>query len=77
MADEAYLSVPWAELGKVYRKGTRAGSKEIAIEFFNDDGKIGTLKIGRSYIIWKPPHGKKGHKKSIQELSDWLVKEGY
>jgi hypothetical protein len=77
MADEAHLTIPEAALGKVFHKGTTAGSKEIAIEFRNDDGKIGTLKIGKSYVLWKPRYGKKGYKRGIKALGDWLVETGY
>jgi hypothetical protein len=77
MPNEAYVRVPWATLGRVYRKGPVSGSSSIAIEFYDADGKIGTLKIGRARAVWKPPYGQRGYKLSIEKLGELFEEHGY
>ncbi len=84
MVREAYVKVPYGAgkvyttpsggreykvpLGKVYSKGTYPGSASIAIEFYENSEKIGTLKIGKSTVIWKPPNAKDGVKIDMEYL---------
>lgn len=75
MAEEAYVSVPWAGVGKVPRH--HGGDTNVEIYFY-DNGKIsGTLKIGRARAVWKPPKGKRGYKLTIVEMAKLFEKHGW
>jgi hypothetical protein len=77
MADTAFLKVPWSTLGRVYEKGSKAGTSSLSIEFFETEGKIGTLKLGRSTVLWKPRNAKKSYRLSIQQMGELFEEQGY
>lgn len=64
MAHEVKFNVPDRVLGKA----------DIEFKVYNDDGKLGTLRVSKGAVVWYPLSGKKGRKISWYRLGE-LFKE--
>jgi hypothetical protein len=66
MAHEVLFNVPDRTVGKA----------DIEFKVFNDDGRLGTLRVSKGSVVWYREHAKRGHKISWYRLGQLIEAHG-